>query len=215
MNRNIEKIGQCFEGQKILHLKAGARVYLSNSIISQVYFVESGIIQLSKEYDDRNVNLYLVFNGDIFGYDGISSGDYHIHDAEIVSTQASIRSLALDKFKFEIENRGLVSEYEMIREERQRIIEMRYIRKIVCTSQEVVIKYIEELASRRGVQIGLEVLIPEIPTHDRMSKLLGLSRQTVTTTLRELKLKNLIHYNRRQMIIRNRNGKIDIENGIV
>jgi CRP-like cAMP-binding protein len=61
---------------------------------------------------------------------------------------------------------------------------------------------LKDAASWKGVRVGYETMIQTQLTHKDIASLTGTSRQTVTTILNELKEKNLINFNRKQILIR-------------
>jgi CRP-like cAMP-binding protein len=65
-----------------------------------------------------------------------------------------------------------------------------------------VIEFLKDAASWKGVRVGYETMIQTQLTHKDIASLTGTSRQTVTTILNELKEKNLINFNRKQILIR-------------
>jgi CRP-like cAMP-binding protein len=65
-----------------------------------------------------------------------------------------------------------------------------------------VIEFLKDAASWKGVRVGFETMIQTQLTHKDIAALTGTSRQTVTTILNDLKEKNLINFNRRQILIR-------------
>ena len=92
--------------------------------------------------------------------------------------------------------------------QRQRALDQRLIAATFKRSNIVVIEYLEELAYRTGVQVGLELMIPTMLPHKVIANLLGVSRQTVSSVLSDLKKRNLIYYNRNRLLIRDKEGKI-------
>jgi CRP-like cAMP-binding protein len=77
-------------------------------------------------------------------------------------------------------------------------------------SEHLVISYLESLAAKVGQKIGLEILVSIFPKHQDIADILGVSRQTVSSTLFRLKEKKQIYYDRKRLIIRNLKGKIEM-----
>ena len=65
-----------------------------------------------------------------------------------------------------------------------------------------IIEFLKELAQEKGTKVGFETMIRNHYTHKDIASLTATSRQTVTTTLNDLKEKNLINFDRRQILIR-------------
>ena len=69
-----------------------------------------------------------------------------------------------------------------------------------------IVEFLKDAAEWKGKKVGFETLIQTNLTHKDIASLTGTSRQTVTTILNQLKEKNLINFNRKQILIR------DLEN---
>lgn len=65
-----------------------------------------------------------------------------------------------------------------------------------------IIQFLKESASDRGSRIGYEWLLKHSLTQQDIANITGTSRQTVTSVLNELRKENLIHFNRRSILIR-------------
>lgn len=69
-------------------------------------------------------------------------------------------------------------------------------------ARERIIEFLRDSALKRGKKIGFELLIKHTLTQQDIANITGTSRQTVTSVLNELKKANLIHFNRRSILIR-------------
>ena len=65
-----------------------------------------------------------------------------------------------------------------------------------------IIEFLKDAAAWKGEKVGFETMIQTRLTHKDIASLTGTSRQTVTTILNDLKEKNLINFNRKQILIR-------------
>jgi len=65
-----------------------------------------------------------------------------------------------------------------------------------------IIELLVDLAEAEGEKVGVEIKIENKLTQQDMANLLATSRQTVTSVLNDLKARNLIHFDRRQILIR-------------
>jgi CRP/FNR family transcriptional regulator, cyclic AMP receptor protein len=65
-----------------------------------------------------------------------------------------------------------------------------------------IIQFLKESASDRGSRVGFEWLFKHSLTQQDIANITGTSRQTVTSVLNELRKDNLIHFNRRSILIR-------------
>ncbi len=65
-----------------------------------------------------------------------------------------------------------------------------------------IIEFLKESADNIGRKVGYETLIKHSLTQQDIANITGTSRQTVTAVLNELRKENLIHFNRRSILIR-------------
>ncbi|MEJ7647193.1 MAG: Crp/Fnr family transcriptional regulator [Chryseolinea sp.] len=64
-----------------------------------------------------------------------------------------------------------------------------------------VVEFLKDTAVAKGVKVGAETMIPTKLTHKDIASLTGTSKQVITTILNDLKDKNLINFNRKQISI--------------
>ena len=76
-------------------------------------------------------------------------------------------------------------------------------RLLLYKSRQRVVQFLLDYVNEIGQRVGYEFVIKKPFTHEEIGNLSDTSRQTVTTVLNELKSKNLIHFTRRYILIRN------------
>jgi len=76
-------------------------------------------------------------------------------------------------------------------------------RLLLYKSRQRVVQFLLDYVNEVGQRVGYEYVIKKPFTHEEIGNLSDTSRQTVTTVLNELKGKNLIHFTRRYILIRN------------
>jgi CRP-like cAMP-binding protein len=64
------------------------------------------------------------------------------------------------------------------------------------------VEFLVNLARTKGQRVGYEWLIRKPVTHQEIANLTATSRQTVTTTLNDLRFKKLLTFNRSRLLIR-------------
>ncbi|MCR9289257.1 MAG: Crp/Fnr family transcriptional regulator [Bacteroidetes bacterium] len=68
-----------------------------------------------------------------------------------------------------------------------------------------IIEFLKDSAIKTGRKVGFELLLKHCLTQQDIANITGTSRQTVTSVLNDLKKENLIHFNRRTILIRDVN----------
>jgi len=81
-------------------------------------------------------------------------------------------------------------------------VEKRLESMVFKDSRSRIIEFIYELGIQKGNRVGYEQVVRKFLTHQEIANLTATSRQTVTTTLNELRSKNLLTFNRKRLLIR-------------
>jgi len=71
-------------------------------------------------------------------------------------------------------------------------------------SRSRIIDFLLELSDKRGERVGYETVVRKFLTHQEIANLTATSRQTVTTVLNDLRSKGLIKFDRRRLLIRDK-----------
>ena len=85
-------------------------------------------------------------------------------------------------------------------------IESRLESLIFKDSRTRIINFLLELAEKKGERVGYEVVVRKFLTHQEIANLTATSRQTVTTVLNDLRGKEMIKFDRRRLLIRDKAG---------
>jgi CRP-like cAMP-binding protein len=67
-----------------------------------------------------------------------------------------------------------------------------------------IVEFLVDLANRKGERVGFETVVRKFLTHQEIANLTATSRQTVTTVLNDLRSKELIKFDRRRLLIRDK-----------
>jgi len=69
-------------------------------------------------------------------------------------------------------------------------------------SRSRIVEFLVNIARSKGQRVGYEWVIRKPVTHQEIANLTATSRQTVTTTLNDLRYKKLLSFNRSRLLIR-------------
>jgi len=67
-----------------------------------------------------------------------------------------------------------------------------------------IVEFLLEMVEENGQRVGYEWVVRKFYTHQEIANLTATSRQTVTTVLNELRNGNLITFNRKRLLVRDR-----------
>jgi len=186
-------------------IKKGGYIYKKGDTAKNIYFVKDGRIKIESISPSRRITKTILVAGELFGemtlFGEATRMDYactieaatiHIYPREeiqhLLKSNVQLQSLLLNK----IANRRIN-------------IEQRLTSIVFKTSRSRVIDYLVYLGRKEGRRIGFDTLLRNFLPHKEIAYYTATSRQTVNTVLNELQAQNLVHYNRKRLLIRDLN----------
>ena len=85
---------------------------------------------------------------------------------------------------------------------RQLEMERRLESLIFRDSRSRIVEFLLGLVKSKGQRVGYEWVVRQFLTHQEIANLTATSRQTVTTTLNDLRYKKLLTFNRSRLLVR-------------
>jgi CRP-like cAMP-binding protein len=73
-------------------------------------------------------------------------------------------------------------------------------------SRSRIVEFLVQLVKNNGERVGYEWVVRKPVTHQEIANLTATSRQTVTTTLNDLRYKKLLTFNRSRLLVRDLEG---------
>lgn len=198
-----EVILQRFE-KKILQPKQF--IYRPNQFCNNIFFVRKGRVKIGHcSCNGEFVTNRIIYEGDIFGELALAGVNRKLYFSQSVG---KVELLFIDA----IQLKSIIS----VSSELRAFVIKKMSERIISAEQKIdsknskkfknsrnrIINYICNLAEKRGQQVGYEILINGAIPHRDIGSMTFTSRQTVTTTLNELRNKNLLTYNRKRLLIR-------------
>lgn len=169
-----------------------------------LYFLLDGVVKIGSIADEnREIIKRVIYAPNLFGELGLV-GETKRHDfAMNISDEGTVLAIPIEQFK-EFMARNMDLSLSMINwiGIRLRKVEARLESMIFKDARERIIDFLKDSAESQGKKIGYELLIKHYLTQQDIANFTGTSRQTVTSVLNELKKSNLIHFNRRSILIR-------------
>jgi CRP/FNR family transcriptional regulator len=200
-----------FEENSLKKYEKRAYIYTPDDTANQVFYIEKGAVRVFEFIDGVKRTRFVLYPKDIFGTEGFFGQKKYDLYAETLSDTLEIK--ALDNASLQqklMTDNELCLEFIRYLEHQRKFWFDRFMAKSSQQSEHLVISYLESLAAKVGQKIGLEILVSIFPKHQDIADILGVSRQTVSSTLFRLKEKKQIYYDRKRLIIRNLKGKIEM-----
>ena len=179
-------------------------IYEKNSSAHSIYFLIKGSVKISQTSDDgREVIKRFLIPGNMFGELALLGGKVYQDNAVSLNDEVEVYQLrahhllGMMRDNHELTLHILKWVYERIESMEKKLEAM-----VLKDARARIIDFLKETANKVGRKVGFELLIKLSLTQQDIANIVGTSRQTVTTVLNELKRENLIHFNRRSILIR-------------
>jgi len=183
-------------------------IYFPNDPANVVYLLKSGRVKIgSYGANGKELIKTIIYPGEIFGELSITGKE--VRNDFAIAMDKDVKLCTVPKSEMlEILNKIPRLQFRITQTIGNRVkdIERRFESMVFQSSEDRIINFIKEMADKIGQSIGEETLIKHHLTHEEIGQLTCTSRQSVTTTLNELKNKNLIHLERNKILIRNINN---------
>lgn len=198
-----------FEEESSKRYKKREYIYSPKELANQIFYIEKGAVRVFEYVGEVKRTRFVLYPKDIFGTEGFFGQQQYELYAEVLSDTLEVKALDNSSLQQKLmTDNEFCLEFIRYLEHQRKFWFNRFVAKSSHQSEALVILYLEGLAKKIGQQIGVEILISIIPKHQDIADILGISRQTVSSTLYRLKEENKIYYDRKRLIIRDLNGKI-------
>lgn len=206
--------GLSYEDKLKLERMVFTKSYTKNSTIfdieeksNDVFFVATGRVKVANNSNNGKENIkFIVYEGDFFGEMGILDDEFFAQRkdfAQAMEDDTVICSISYDNM------RALMKEFPLLNSKIVKMVSRRFRRTenrlesiMFKDARTRLIDFIKDLAKDLGKPVGHEVLVKHRLTHQEIANITAISRQKVTTLLNELKHENLIHLERKSLLIR-------------
>jgi CRP-like cAMP-binding protein len=179
-------------------------IYFPNEHARHIYMLADGRVKIGSYTDDgKEIIKSILGTGEIFGEMVLTGEEKRSDFAIAMDKNTSVCVISLDDMKdLMAENKDFSLKIYKLIGLRIRKLERKIESLVFKDARTRIIEFIREAAEWKGQKVGFETMIKTRLTHKDIADLTGTSRQTVTTVLNDLKEKNMINFNRRQILIR-------------
>lgn len=188
-------------------LKKHEYLYQPKDVLTKVYIIASGRMKLGYPAEDgRELIKAILYPGYILGALSLEP-ERSPNFAQVMSSEAILYEIDLAdyvkllKISPEFTLRIVKAMHSKIDYFEGRLEAMAF-----RSARQRILDTIKEMIQAEGLRIGHEWLIKDFPTHQDIANVTGISRQTVTILLNQLKSEGVIYFNRRNLLIR----KVDL-----
>jgi CRP/FNR family cyclic AMP-dependent transcriptional regulator len=184
-----------------------AWIYQVGQPSETLYFLDKGMVKIGAHAEDgREVIKQILYPATMFGEMGVLGEKCRQDFAVAFNEEVRLYSMPVDSFRRWMRNTPPLT-MQMLHwvGGQLRRTERRLESLIFKDARERIVDFLKDTAQKRGKSIGYETLIKHSLTQQDIANITGTSRQTVTSVLNELRKSNLIHFNRRSILIRDLN----------
>lgn len=186
-----------------LNFKRDQFIYFPAEQATHIYMIVNGRVRIG-HYQETGTEVItsILTTGEIFGELALAGEEVRKDFAQAMES-TTICPLSLEELKALMKDNKELS-FKLLKLIGLRLIKLeRKLELLVYKDARTrIIEFLKDTAAWKGKKVGYETMIPTRLTHKDIAALTGTSRQTVTTILNELKEKNMINFDRRQILIR-------------
>jgi len=184
-------------------VKKGDVIYFSSSDVPRIFLLKKGNIKIVSIDDEGNETIKEILQkGDLFGELSLEQDSDINEYAKALTDEVSICSFLLSDFEdLLVRNPSLALSYTKFVGLKMKRFKNNYSNLVTKDAKSRLSSFLKDWAQREGKFEGNKVVIENYLTQNDIAQIICTSRQTATLLLNELEEKNLIYYNRREIII--------------
>lgn len=186
-----------------IKVSKGEYIYIPNDKSGSIYFITKGSVKIaSQSEDDKEITKAILGKGEVFGELAIF-GEEQRRDFAIATEDTELCVTDAKELKNMMREHSDISLFFMnLLGSKLLKMERRLESLVFRDSKTRVIEYLIHLVETKGSRVGFEHVVRGFTTHQEIANLTATSRQTVTTLLNDLRKKNIITFNRKNLLVR-------------
>ncbi|MCB9284538.1 MAG: Crp/Fnr family transcriptional regulator [Lewinellaceae bacterium] len=199
-----EELKHLMSTAQVITCPKGHFIYELDTESKYMYILEKGTVKIGTFASDGREALKSVCHPvTLFGELGLVGETHRQEFARTLQVENRLIAISIVEFrKIMRSNHSLCLQVLDQVGARLLQVEKRMESLIFQDARSRIVQFLKESASNRGRRVGFEWLFKHSLTQQDIANITGTSRQTVTSVLNELRKENLIHFNRRSILIR-------------
>ena len=181
----------------------GEKFFVPDDLSDRIFFINEGRVKISTMNEDgKEITKAILGKGEVFGELALV-GEERRRDWATALENTTACVVTIDELHALMRERSDVNLFFMrIFGARQLEMERRLESLVFRDSRSRVVEFLVQLTQAKGQAVGFEWVIRKPITHQEIANLTATSRQTVTTTLNDLRFKKLLTFNRARLLVR-------------
>lgn len=179
-------------------------IYYPQEPSKNIFLLKEGRVKIGTySSEGKEVIKSIVYPGQLFGELGLIGEQRRSDFAKSLNESVKVDIINIDDMRH-VMNGDMQLNLKVMTQigNRLRKVERRLESLIFKSARARIVDLLKDMANERGLKIGYEVLLRQFFSHREIAAMTGTSRQTVTKVLSDLKRSNLIHTDRKNILIR-------------
>jgi len=185
----------------------GDQFFVPDDLSDRIFFITEGRVKISTMNDEgKEITKVILGTGEVFGELALV-GEQRRRDWATALEKTVACVVTLEEMHSLMRERSELNLFFMkIFGARQLEMERRLESLVFRDSRSRIVEFLVELTRHKGERVGYEWVIRKPVTHQEIANMTATSRQTVTTTLNDLRYKKLLAFNRSRLLVRDLDG---------
>lgn len=187
--------------------KKGEPVYVPDDLSDRIFFIQEGRIKISVMNEEgKEITKAILGRGEVFGELSLL-GEAQRRDFATALENTTTCVVNLEELRGLMRDRSELNLFFMqMFGARQLEMERRLESLVFRDSRSRIVEFLVGITKTKGQRVGYEWVVRQFITHQEIANLTATSRQTVTTTLNDLRYLKLITFNRSRLLVRDLEG---------
>ncbi len=183
--------------------KKGEAVCVPQDLSDRIFFITDGRVKISAmNREGKEITKVILGRGEVFG-ELAFVGEQFRHDFATALEDIDTCVVTLEALRSLMRDRSALNLFFMkVFGSRQLEMERRLESLFFCDNRNRIIEYLVNITRSKGQRVGYEWIVRKPVTHHELANLTATSRQTVATTLHDLRYKKLLTINRSRLLVR-------------
>ena len=182
---------------------SGEYIYFEPQFHNKLYFIKSGFIKIGAVDENGDEHIKEIINkGEIFGQITLEENNLDREFAQAYKSDVSLCAFNVDDFEELMKKKpGIALKFSRHIGNKLRQTENRLLNVLNADVKTRLVRFLQQMAKQENADTSHAISIPNFLTHDDIAKLIGSSRQTVTTLFNQLEARKLLYYSRAEISI--------------
>jgi CRP/FNR family transcriptional regulator len=187
---------------------SGEYIYFPHQNRNKLYFAKDGFIKLGYIDDAGNeVIKEIIQKGEVFGQFTLEKNNDKDEFAQAYKSNVSLCAFTMEDFIRILQRKPeMAISFSFHLGNKLRKVENRLLNILNKNVKSRLAQLLLQLAKDKNAVVNNTAVIDKFLTHDDIAKLIGSSRQTVTTTLNQFEKENIISITKKEILINDMAG---------